>query len=165
VRAVAESLLWAVALTAAAWTAAWLTRAFLLSVHVVRSASMEPTLRVGDRICAVRRPWRRIAGGDVVIARVSGTTAGSEREVVKRVAWTRGEEGRAPRPRLLSGRQAHDDRPQLFVVGDNAAVSRDSRHYGPIAADRLVALAVCVVWPPRRARSLLTGTGHGVDDR
>jgi signal peptidase I len=143
VRDVAEWLLWAVSLTAAAWTTAWLTRALLVSVHVVRSASMEPTLRVGDRICAVRRPWRRIGGGDIVIARVSGPTAGSEREVVKRVAWSSG-----------GG---------LFVVGDNAAVSRDSRHYGPIGADRLVALAVCVVWPPDRARSLLTRTGHGVD--
>ena len=151
-----ESLLRVSTLAAAAFFFSVLVRALVLSVHIVQSASMEPTLRVGDRICVFKRPWRPLAGGDVVVARVSGNTDNSNREVVKRVLWVDFKEDDASRFKWLSRRDGKQcSQPRLFIVGDNVTVSRDSRHYGPIAGKDLVGLAVCVAWPPRRARSLM----------
>ncbi len=39
---------------------------------------------------------------------------------------------------------------ELFVLGDNAADSRDSRAWGPVAEDRVLGRAELVVWPPSR---------------
>jgi signal peptidase I len=43
---------------------------------------------------------------------------------------------------------------EFFVLGDNSAESRDSRHLGPISAAALMGRAVAVAWPLSRARLL-----------
>lgn len=51
--------------------------------------------------------------------------------------------------------EAHNVREQhVFLVGDNAAVSRDSREEDDVPAGDLVGRAVAVVWPPARLRVL-----------
>ena len=39
---------------------------------------------------------------------------------------------------------------EYFVLGDNAAHSRDSRHFGPVPAAGIVGLVWLRCWPPRR---------------
>ena len=101
---------------------------------VVVDRSMEPALRAGDRLLVLPAgpdglPWLRGAPrvGSVVIAERGG------RLEVKRVGGSRGDE--------------------LWLLGDNAAASSDSRTLGPV---RLTALRGIVVWrsgpPGRRGR-------------
>lgn len=44
---------------------------------------------------------------------------------------------------------------ELFVLGDNAADSRDSRAWGPVAQERVLGRAELVVWPPSRMGRVL----------
>jgi len=90
--------------------------------------SMTPALRPGQLVLAVRvgRSWRglgrllRVRPGQVVILRHDGL------EKIKRVSRTR------------SG--------QVFVVGDNADASTDSRQFGWLSLDDVDAV---VLWPMR----------------
>jgi signal peptidase I len=89
-----------------------------LTRFIVEDASMTPALLPGDRLLVAR--WGRINDGDLVVfedPHLSG------RFLVKRVA-----------ARLHAA---------YVVTGDNAALSRDSRAFGPVAAARIVGR---VVW-------------------
>ena len=79
----------------------------------VEGLSMVPTLAPGETTWALRR-WRRVRVGDVVA--VADPTA-PKRELVKRVAH-------------LEGREA-------WLVGDNEAVSVDSRSFGAVPVRRI----------------------------
>ncbi len=78
----------------------------------VADDSMRPTLEPGDYVLVNRWAYRRRgpAVGDVVVLRDPEEPA---RFLVKRVA-------------------SEPDPGSLFVVGDNEARSRDSRHFGPV---------------------------------
>ncbi|HSX35747.1 MAG TPA: S26 family signal peptidase [Patescibacteria group bacterium] len=85
----------------------------------IEGLSMAPTLAPGQVVLAWNRP-ARVDMGDVVIIRHDGL------EKIKRVHKIRGDE--------------------LFVVGDNADVSTDSRHFGWI---RRADVLGKVWWPAR----------------
>jgi signal peptidase I len=106
-------------------------------------------LRPGDRVLV-----RRVAGetrrhGEVVVVEEPGpcwpgdpTGARSSRWVVKRVAAVPGD----PEPPFLP---AWARRPSgivapgyLVLLGDNAELSRDSRHFGAVRADRVLGVAL-----------------------
>lgn len=92
---------------------------------VVSGDSMRPALEPGDRLLVVRagrlRPGQVVAVAD---PRHPG------RLVVKRVA-SRSDAG-------------------ITVIGDNAAASTDSRHYGPVAPRAVRGRAVWRYWPESR---------------
>lgn len=150
-------------------------------VFRVESESMAPTPRVGDRLLATRharwlaRPKHGaiviLGGGDVERSPFVLTNGQTPRMVVKRVLAVGGDVVRfdgsnikvgRPGPALLpvdacvATPPSHVSVPvnSLYVVGDCRGVSYDSRHYGPVRTETVVAVARAVVWPPRRARCL-----------
>lgn len=78
---------------------------------------MSPTLRP-DSVVIATRWFIRTKDNDVIIARVKG------RELIKRVRASSAE--------------------GLFIEGDNGAQSTDSRHFGAIPLDAVLAT---VIWP------------------
>jgi nickel-type superoxide dismutase maturation protease len=98
-------------------------RQWPLGRYVVEGASMEPAYRDGQRVVVNRLVYvrRRPAAGEVV------------------VLWDPERHGHT-----LLKRVAFDVRPDddtTYVLGDNAAASRDSRAFGPVAIDRIIGKA------------------------
>ena len=86
----------------------------MLSIRRVVGDSMLPTLRPGTVVIALR--WRRVRQGDVVIIRHEGI------DKIKRV---------------------HKLRPgSVYVLGDNAAASTDSRHHGWLPNNAVVGIVL-----------------------
>lgn len=131
--------------------ARWLRRRFV--VADVHGPSMAPTLVAGDRVLVrTVHPGRIRAGDIVVLERATLDSAWllppasggwSRREwLIKRVAATAGD----PVPAAVVPAVAAALGPagavvppgQLVVLGDNAAQSVDSRHYGWLPADRVL---------------------------
>lgn len=113
----------------------------------VYGMSMHPTLHPNDRVVARRRPASRMRAGDVVVlrepvpCRAGGARRGPKPLIVKRLAAGPGE----PYPHWLPGwaRQGTVVPPRRYiVVGDNPAFSADSRRFGPVSGDRLVAVVI-----------------------
>ncbi|GAA0655020.1 signal peptidase I [Streptomyces thermocarboxydovorans] len=149
----------------------------------IPSGSMEPGLRVGDRVLVNKLAYRFGAGpqrGDVIVFDGSGYFG--EADYVKRVVGVGGDhvvccdqEGRI----RVNGRAVDEagllfpgDSPstvrfdvavpegRLFVLGDHRAESRDSRDHlgspggGMIPEDRVIGRADGIVWPFDRATRL-----------
>ena len=106
---------------------------FLARPWVVAGTSMEPTLRPGDRVLVDlwtyrQRPPRR---GEIVLVRPDpGSSA-----LVKRVT------------RIVPGSSGHEA--ALWLAGDNARDSLDSRQLGAIERERIMGRVVLRFWPPR----------------
>jgi len=89
---------------------------------------MEPTLRAGEFL-AVRAPRPgEPRAGQIVVATLGG------REVVKRVERVDGDE--------------------VWLAGDNAAASSDSRTAGAAAHAHVIGIVFARYWPVVRARRL-----------
>lgn len=100
------------------WIAGALGALAPVSRYVVVGTSMEPAYADGDRLLVNKLAYRRRRprAGDVVVLRDPDDRA---RKLIKRVA--------AALPQDI------DPGPvRLYVLGDNAAESRDSRHFGLI---------------------------------
>jgi signal peptidase I len=122
-----------------------------LGYFVVTSASMKPTIQIGDRLVMKRpRQWHR--GDIVVLANPDEPRAFLVKRIVAlapdRVAVRRGhlyvnntpapppQGGEIPPAVLPDGDWTlHPD--EVFVVGDNRAESKDSRDFGPIPTTKL----------------------------
>lgn len=119
----------------------WITRE-LARPWIVGGRSMEPTLLAGDRVVVDLWTYRQRppAVGELVLFRGPGVEA---TPLIKRVAAAR--DGRRPRANLWPGSEALD-RPGIWVLGDNPAVSRDSRAFGSVPQDRLVGRVVLRYW-------------------
>ncbi|WP_269211401.1 S26 family signal peptidase [Nocardioides sp. cx-169] len=87
---------------------------------LVRNASMEPTLREGDRLLVSYR--RRPAVGDVVVARF-------------------------PDGRLVVKRAAERRPAGWWLLSDNAAVGVDSRQRGAVPDEDVRGVVLGRVWP------------------
>jgi inner membrane protease subunit 1 len=131
---------------AAGAVARW--RPFLVAVT---GRSMEPELREGDWLVAVRP--RGVRRGALVVAehpRCPGF------ELVKRVVGVPGDR--------VGGRVLGPG--ELWVEGDRAEASTDSRSFGPLGWEAVRGVVALRYWPPGRAAILLrpggaAGRGQG----
>ncbi len=116
----------------------WVKRRW--AVIAVTGSSMTPTFHEGDRVLARQRP-KAIAVGDVVVLENPGSGPLPVRWTVKRVVAVGGDTvpeeaaGRVEAGAVVPSRH-------LVVLGDNRALSADSRHHGYFPVDRVFGLAL-----------------------
>jgi len=167
-----KSLVLAVALAAATWTAAgralplWL-RENVFQAFRIPSESMSPTLQPDDFVFIDKRTFVPRDGDVVVypyprdpsklfIKRVFAVPGevvefkadGSYRDGQRLLGGTYGP--------VMFGEEGHPYRVregEVFLVGDNLENSNDSRHHGPIPIEKLRGRAYKTFWPPGRART------------
>jgi len=113
-----------------------LTERYLVSTRTVAGPSMEPTLMSGDRVLVDRWTFkhRRPRAGEIVVAL---DEAG--RPLVKRVAAS---------PRGVEPDPGAD---AVWLLGDNAPASMDSRRIGAVPVGRLAGRVFWRYWPLSRA--------------
>lgn len=126
---------WPTPIGAAAATGLLLAVRRRYTAVTVVGLSMEPALRHGDRVLVRRTPGRRLRVADVVVARPGPVSIpGRGGWLVKRVAAVPGDavpgcvRARVGVPVVPAG--------ALVLLGDNAAVSTDSRDLGFFDATR-----------------------------
>jgi signal peptidase I len=112
---------------------AWWYAARRLIVVTVSGASMEPTLRDGDRLLVRRASPRSLSAGRIVVLKRPPGMAAESPWIVKRVYALPG--GCVP------GTDAVVPPGFVAVVGDNPR-SHDSRQLGPLPTDSLLGVAV-----------------------
>jgi signal peptidase I len=98
---------------------------------------MRPTLVPGDRLLLGYR--RRPRPGAVVVARLPGGVV-----AVKRAA---------------ERRTTELGEPGWWLLSDNAEQGSDSRQYGAVADDDVVAVVLMRIWPLLRRRAVPDSTG------
>ena len=163
------------------------TAAILFTIHhyafepfSVPSASMQPTLEVGDRFIAEKLSYRTGTPhrGDVVVFSGAGSwdAPGQEQVYVKRVIAVAGDtvsccdsKGRVVvnGSALWEGYVLDDDhRPfaplvvpkgYVWVMGDHRKVSGDSRDHGLVPVEEVIGRGVVRVWPLTHTGSLPRG--------
>lgn len=155
---------------AVAVAAALLIKTFVLESYYIPSASMVPTLKVGNRILVDKLSYdlHGIHRGDIVVFARPPRDVGepSVHDLVKRVIGLPGErissEGNQV---LINGRVLREPwlprndplgqpiqsqvipKGHYFVMGDNRSDSLDSRSFGPISGSLIVGRVVAKVWP------------------
>jgi signal peptidase I len=140
----------------------------------IPSASMVPTLEIGDRVVVSKLNKDPGRGDIIVFDRPANDPAGpGEPEVlIKRVIGLPGETVSA-----VDGKVQIDGKPlreaylpddvvteiskpisvppgDILVMGDNRMVSQDGRYFGPISEDLIVGRAILRIWPLGRFGSL-----------
>jgi signal peptidase I len=133
------------------------------AVAIEDGPSMQPNLYRGDRMLTekISYRFRQPRRGDVVVV----DRPGNEKTLVKRVIAVAGETIEVREGHALVNGQPIDEPwveqfggpgygPELvpedhvFILGDNRAVSHDSRAIGPVAVDSVRGRVVLVYWPP-----------------
>lgn len=114
-----------------------------LSPVRVEGVSMAPTLPDGALVAVGPVRSRARVGSVVVVRRPEGS------EHLKRVVATAGEWFRRE-----DGSTSIVPSGNVAVVGDNRDGSTDSRHYGPVRREDVLAVARFCYWPPRAWRRL-----------
>ena len=161
-----------VVIIAVALIGALLIRTLLFQAFFIPSASMDPTLKVHDRILVNKLSYHAhpVHRGDIVVFKRSAHMPISEGEIkdlVKRVIGLPGETIESTpdqhieingqilnEPYLPPGTALGPPIPKqvipaghYFVMGDNRTDSSDSRFFGPIARSQIVGRAFILIWP------------------
>jgi signal peptidase I len=174
---------WAIVIVGAV-VLALVVKTFLLQAFYIPSASMEPTLREGDRVLVNKLSYdlHDVHRGDVVVfERPPEETASDIPDLIKRVIGLPGEQivieaghvyvdgqmleedylpaGTDTSTDISPLKCSRDDPCQVpdgdvWVMGDNRNDSRDSRWFGPIDESTIVGRAFVVVWPLGRLGTL-----------
>ena len=151
--------------TAQSCALALLLAMFNARLPQVTGHSMEPQIQSGDHVLIDRLAYGlridgpaaehkpllavslgRIRRGDVVA--FVHEQSGERRLYLKRVAGVSGD-------RLsIAGQKRRVPAQCIFVVGDNARESDDSRTFGPVPESAVVGRALLIVWPLNRARAV-----------
>lgn len=155
---------------AGALAAALLIKTFLFQAFFIPSASMEPTLQIGDRVLVNKLSYQfgDIDRGDLVVFKrpdLPAESAAIVRDLIKRVIALPGETIEAREgeiyingkvlvePYLPKGTLSENLPSQVvpagrvWVMGDNRANSRDSRVLGAIDVDTIHGRAFVRIWP------------------
>jgi nickel-type superoxide dismutase maturation protease len=119
-------------LAASATVVAWWWKGHRPFAVAVEGSSMAPTLLEGDLLIATIPTARAVAPGSLVVVE---HPARPGYEMVKRVVRTEGPGG-------------------LWVEGDNASSSSDSRGFGPVERHAIRGLVRLRYWPLARAGRL-----------
>lgn len=147
---------------------ALLVRLFVLQPFYIPSGSMEPTLKINDRIVVetVSEHFRDVRVGSIVVfhAPRSIDPAGEE-FLVKRVVAVAGDKLSAHDGQLylndalleelyLQSSVRTDDFPEIlipdgmfFAMGDNRGNSQDSRFFGAVPQNSIIGCVLVRVWP------------------
>ena len=166
---------WAIIIVAAL-VVAFLVKTFLVQVFWIPSASMEPTLHVGDRVVVNKLSYRfgEIERGDIVVFERPDCDASADaiKDLIKRVVALEGEtvEGRDGAVYVNGKRLRESYLPRgvittpfapyevpsghIWVMGDNRGNSTDSRFLcegnRPIAETSVVGRSFAKLWPLSR---------------
>jgi signal peptidase I len=167
------------AILAVAVLAAVILRAFIVQPYYIPSGSMEPTLKVGDKVLVNKLSYdlHGVHRGDIIVFKKppNDTTPGIT-DLIKRVIGLPGETissgpngeifingSPIEQPWLTTEAKANPGPPitkmvippgQYFVMGDNRGDSSDSREIGPIAKHLIIGRAFLLVWPLSRFGTL-----------
>lgn len=144
---------------------ALLIRTFVVQVYLVEGPSMEPTLYTNERVFVNKLLYRmrEPKPGEIIVLQDPNQP---QRELIKRVIAVAGEtieikkgivyvNGQALKePFINTAIKSTNDMPALsvpagnvFVMGDNRAMSFDSRAIGPIAVKKIDGKAFFMFWP------------------
>jgi signal peptidase I len=156
------------AVLAVALLVALVVKVLLFQAFVIPSASMTPTLAVGDRVLVNKASYRvgDVGRGDLIVfERPIAAGAPDEADLIKRVIGLPGETvGASGGVVHVDGRPLQEDYlprsartedfddvtlgpDELWVMGDNRQNSRDSRVFGPVRHDLVIGRAFLRVWP------------------
>lgn len=139
------------------------------AVEIEEGPSMQPNLFVGNRVMTEKISYRLHPpqrGDIVVVVQPDGKPA-----LIKRVAAMEGQtvavveghtyiDGQPVDEPWVANFGGPDCSPQrvpagyIFILGDNRAVSRDSRAIGPVPLEAILGRAWLVYWPLDQARLL-----------
>lgn len=144
-------------------------RAFVVQTFFIPSASMEPTLLIGDRILVDKLSYRLhdVHRGDMVVfGRPPGERSSEDiKDLVKRVIGLPGETISSANGKVyIDGKPLKEPwlprgtvttnitsftvpRNDYYVLGDNRTNSQDSRYFGPIPQSLIVGRVVMRIWP------------------
>ncbi len=166
--ALARWIVESAALVAFAFLLAATFRATIAQAYEIPTPSMEPAIRVHDRVLAEKLTPRlgTPAVGDVVVI---SDPAGGAIPFIKRVialpgqtvdvkdgtVWVDGSSLIEPYTQDLPNLPGPVELPvsvpqdHIWVMGDNRTNSRDSRFFGPVPIASVLARALFVYWPPQ----------------
>jgi signal peptidase I len=161
-----------VVIVVVAVVASLIVRTFVFQTYFIPSASMEPTLQIGDRIIVNKLSvdFGTIHTGDIVVFKAPprencGTTVD---DLVKRVIGVPGDNltskgntiyinGKALKeswthtePLGLAISPVHVKAGQYFVMGDNHNDSCDSRYWGTVPRSDIIGKVFLRIWPLSR---------------
>ncbi len=155
-----------VGIAAGALLIAFLIKTFLLQAFYIPSASMDPTLKINDRVLVNKLSYdlHDVNRGDVVVFESPPTESG-HKDLIKRVIGLPGETVESRDGRIVIDGQVLDEpylQPHVqtgplnqvtipadhyWVMGDNRSNSRDSRFFGAIPESLIIGRAFVRVWP------------------
>jgi signal peptidase I len=152
----------------AAVVLATLIRVFIFEPFIVPSPSMDPTLKVGDKVIINKIAYRvgSIERGDIVAFH----SPLEEKDLVKRAVAVEGDEitltsegeiyinGERITESYIPADQAASyinqtvtlEEDEVFVMGDNRNNSFDSRYFGAIPEEDVFGEFMVIYWPPSR---------------
>ncbi len=162
-KAVHEVIDWII-IIAIAFGASYALRHWVIQPYRIQMSSMETTVFQDDLVMVDKVSYRlhEPRRGDVIIFWPPGVTTGDP--YIKRVIGLPGEtveakdgkvyvDGKAADEPYLHGYVMPDFSPtlvpqgQLFLMGDNRAVSLDSRSFGTVSMSSIIGRAMFAYWP------------------
>jgi signal peptidase I len=155
------------AIAAGALIIAFLIKTFLFQAFYIPSESMDPTLKINDRVLVNKLSYdvHSVHRGDIVVFESPPNEGAATKDLIKRVIGLPGETVESRNGHIvIDGRDL--DEPYLqpdvttgpmdkvtvapdhyWVMGDNRSNSRDSRFFGAIPESLIVGRAFVRVWP------------------